>query len=198
MFVVWSNQQKNMLKTLNYTGYRNKCTKLLFKFNNEYDKNELNYVNVFINEIEQVKHCITKWLSKNNCVKRAKRRMRWQPVKNHHVKKIINNMSSRKSLGCDLVRMSDLIFSVDKVSPGISKWVNSSVTSHSFHSKLIEAIVRPIYKRDNSKNYSNYRTIAILSSVDKIIEKCIVEQLGNYLHKNNVLNICQHGFQKGK
>lgn len=54
------------------------------------------------------------------------------------------------------------------------------------------------YTRQSGSNCSNYRPIAILSSIDKIIEKCIVEQLAKYLKSNNILNKCQHGFQKGK
>ncbi|CAK1586673.1 unnamed protein product [Parnassius mnemosyne] len=94
--------------------------------------------------------------------------------------------------------MSDLKLVVDKVSPVIANIVNMSVKQHRFPNKLKEAIIRPVHKKGDRKVFSNYRPIAILSSIDKIIEKCITNQLGFYLQKNNILNECQHGFQRGK
>lgn len=107
-------------------------------------------------------------------------------------------MNVNKSPGSDLVRMVDVKLVTDKISPVIAKLVNISVNSHKFPSKLKEAIVRPIYKKGERKSFSNYRPIAILSSIDKIIEKCITDQLGIFLSKHNILNPCQHGFQKHK
>ncbi|KAI5637432.1 reverse transcriptase (RNA-dependent DNA polymerase) domain-containing protein [Phthorimaea operculella] len=37
LFIVWSNDPKNMVKRLNYTKFRNKCHKLIFKSRNKYD-----------------------------------------------------------------------------------------------------------------------------------------------------------------
>ncbi|KAI5631696.1 reverse transcriptase (RNA-dependent DNA polymerase) domain-containing protein [Phthorimaea operculella] len=124
--------------------------------------------------------------------------MRWQPVDSKYVMRVIKQMDKNKSPGSDLVRMSDLKVLVDKVSPVISNLVNLSVQSGLFPSMLKEAIVRPIYKKGEHKDYRNYRPIAILSSIDKIMEKCVVNRLSNYLQNNNVLVDCQHGFQKGK
>jgi hypothetical protein len=94
--------------------------------------------------------------------------------------------------------MSDLKLISDKVSPVIANLINLSVNKSKFPEGLKQAIIRPIHKKGSRKIYSNYRPIAILSSVDKVIEKCIVEQLGYYLSKNKILNKCQHGFQRGK
>lgn len=103
-----------------------------------------------------------------------------------------------KAPGCDLIRMSDLKTIPDKVSPVLAKLINMSVCSGKFPVGLKQALIRPIYKKGSPKHFFNYRPIAILSSVDKVIEKCIVQQLSSYLSNNMILNECQYGFQKGK
>jgi hypothetical protein len=94
--------------------------------------------------------------------------------------------------------MSDIKCVVTEISPVLAKLVNLSVKHHKFPNKLKEAIVRPIYKKGDRKSFSNYRPIAILSSVDKIMEKCVINQLSTFFIKHDVLNPSQHGFQQGK
>ncbi|XP_047024633.1 uncharacterized protein LOC124633450 [Helicoverpa zea] len=158
-----------------------------------------NFASTFDREIEEIKHkCQDIWLDRKTYVKTSDMSMRWQPVSPKYVKNIINNMNVNKSPGSDLVRMSDLKIIIDKVSPVLAKLINLTVKKYKFPNKLKEAIVRPIHKKGDRKNVSNYRPISILSSIDKIIEKCIVNQLSNYLQTNNIINECQHGFLKGK
>lgn len=45
-------------------------------------------------------------------------------------------------------------------------------------------------------DYTNYRPIAILSLVDKIVEKIIVGQISNFLEHYNIISNSQHGFRK--
>ncbi|XP_047025545.1 uncharacterized protein LOC124642082 [Helicoverpa zea] len=157
------------------------------------------FATTFDEEIQQIKHiCNDKWLSRHSYVQKPDINMRWQPVTHKYVAKIIKNMDANKSPGSDLIRMSDLKIVANEISPVVAKLINLSVEKHKFPKKLKEAIIRPIYKKGNRKLYSNYRPIAILSSIDKIIEKCIINQLGTYLRTHNIINKSQHGFQKAK
>lgn len=97
--------------------------------------------------------------------------MRWQAVNNKQIKRVIKQMNSNKLAGCDPIRMADIKLVCDKVSPVIAKLINLYVKYKIFPSKLKQAIIRPMYKNGCHKNYNNYRPIALLSSVDKIMEK---------------------------
>ncbi|XP_048479101.1 uncharacterized protein LOC105391608 [Plutella xylostella] len=157
------------------------------------------FADTFKDEIEQIRHnCDTKFLSRENYVKEAPISMRWQPVTSKDVYKIIRNMSVRKSAGSDLIRMCDLKCIIDKISPIIAKLTNLCVIHSKFPERLKEAILRPIFKKGDHKLTTNYRPIAILSSIEKVIEKCIVNQLGSFLSNNNILDPNQHGFQRGR
>ncbi|XP_049886501.1 uncharacterized protein LOC126380976 [Pectinophora gossypiella] len=158
-----------------------------------------NFAATFSDEIEDIKHiCNDTWLDRDTYVSKPSVSMRWSPVSSKQVAKVISSLSADKSAGSDLVRMRDLKLVVEQISPVIAKLTNLCVKHSKFPDKLKEALVRPIHKKGDKKNYSNYRPIAILSSIDKIIEKCIINQIGTFLRSNNVLSECQHGFQRGK
>ena len=56
--------------------------------------------------------------------------------------------------------------------------------------------VIPIYKNGDSTNPSNYRPIAILPSLNKILERIVYDQLINFLNKHNIIHKHQFGFRK--
>ena len=49
-----------------------------------------------------------------------------------------------------------------------------------FPEQLKISKVVPIYKANDQKRLTNYRPIALLSSITKIFEHAIIEQLSNY------------------
>ena len=58
------------------------------------------------------------------------------------------------------------------------------------------AIISPIHKSGSKTNCDNYRPISVLSSVAKIFERLITEQLETYLESNSILVEQQAGFRK--
>ena len=59
------------------------------------------------------------------------------------------------------------------------------------------AKVVPIFKQGSRFVCSNYRPISVLSSVSKIFERCIFNQLIAYLTNNNMISSNQYGFRPG-
>lgn len=55
--------------------------------------------------------------------------------------------------------------------------------------------ITPIFKSEDPTNVSNYRPISVLSTVSKLLEKTLNNQIINYLESNNLLTDCQHGFR---
>ena len=64
-----------------------------------------------------------------------------------------------------------------------------------FLDELNSAEVVPVYKKNDKKDKSNYRSISILSNISKIYERCIQTQLNEYFAK--FLSKFQCGFRKG-
>ena len=58
------------------------------------------------------------------------------------------------------------------------------------------ARIVPILKKGNSLKASNYRPISLTSTVSKVMERIIIDQLMSFLSDNNPLFSQQFGFQK--
>jgi len=56
--------------------------------------------------------------------------------------------------------------------------------------------VRPLFKKRDITEFSNYRPISLLTSFSKIIKKIIFRRLYNYLNDNNILVGDQYGFRE--
>ena len=61
---------------------------------------------------------------------------------------------------------------------------------------LEKIIFIPIPKKDNTKKFTNYRTIALISHASKVILKIIQARLQQYV--NHELPDVQAGFRKGR
>lgn len=120
------------------------------------------------------------------------------PVTTSQISYIINHLDVNKQPGYDCIRVKDLVWLSDIISPILSKLINLSFETGIVPSKLKIAIIRPIFKKGDHLLYSNYRPIALLPIIDKIMERCVANTLTDYLKKFNIISKLQFGFQKGK
>ena len=56
-----------------------------------------------------------------------------------------------------------------------------------FPSVLKTAKVVPVFKKDSKLDYSNYRSISLLSNIEKILEKRMYKRLYTFLNNNNII-----------
>ena len=56
-----------------------------------------------------------------------------------------------------------------------------------FSSVLKIAEVIPIHKKQSKVDYTSYRSISLLSNIEKIIEKLMYKRLSNFLDINNLI-----------
>ena len=61
---------------------------------------------------------------------------------------------------------------------------------------LKTAKVVPVLKKDSKLDYSNYRSISLLSNIEQILEKLMYKRLYTFLNKNNVIYNLQFGFRQ--
>ena len=87
-------------------------------------------------------------------------------------------------------------FVTDSISCPLSKIINQTLCTGIFPSKLKLAKVIPLYKKNDEKEFGNYRLISLLSSLWKIFEKVAFAQLYDYLSLHGLLFDGQYGFRK--
>ena len=74
--------------------------------------------------------------------------------------------------------------------------INQSLCTGVFPNRLKLAKVIPLHKKDDNKSFGNYRPISLLSSLSKVFEKVVFDQLYEYLISNGLLFESQYGFRK--
>ena len=65
-----------------------------------------------------------------------------------------------------------------------------------FPSVLTTAKVAPVFKKDSKLDYSNYRPISLLSTIEKILEKLMYKRLYTFLDNKNIIYDLQFGFRQ--
>ena len=56
----------------------------------------------------------------------------------------------------------------------------------------------PIFKKWDKQSTNNYRPISILSTISKIVEKILSNQIIDFLETNSISTDCQFGFRRGR
>jgi len=82
-------------------------------------------------------------------------------------------------------------------SPIYKACFNTSIATSSFPSLWKKATITPIYKGKGSQSEpGNYRPIAILPVISRVLEKLFLKQVFAYMDKHSILANCQHAFRK--
>ncbi|KAG7301198.1 hypothetical protein JYU34_014070 [Plutella xylostella] len=160
-----------------------------------------NFAHTFANEVLELKskhNCNTSLLNREDYTSELDRSIRFIKITSLQVEKIIDQLDSQISPGFDKIRSSDLKHIKKEISPVIAKMINLFIQHSKYPDELKISIIRPIFKGGNHKLPTNYRPIAILSCINKIVEKAITGQILNFLTKHDVITSAQYGFQTGK
>ena len=59
--------------------------------------------------------------------------------------------------------------------------INASIRSSKFHNELKEADIVPVHKKKSKLSKENYRPISILPNISKVYERCLYDQMSEYL-----------------
>lgn len=158
-----------------------------------------NFAKTFTSEIKNIKHkCNLTFLDRKTYINPSLVSFRYNKVSSLDIQKIINTLSSEKAPGIDKIRVKDIKYLCKTLSPILANFINMCMSKAVYPDQLKYAIIRPIYKSGSHLEYVNYRPIAILPVIDKIVEKVIVGQVNKFLESNNILSTAQHGFRKGR
>lgn len=117
------------------------------------------------------------------------------PTTKSEIINIVNKLESSKAPGFDEITpivIKNIISSIENV---LVHLINLSLNSGVFPDVLKKAILKPLYKKNEKTNPTNYRPIALLSIFSKIIEKVVKCRLVNYLDNLQFFSNKQYGFR---
>jgi hypothetical protein len=105
------------------------------------------------------------------------------PVAFGEFQKVINNLKNGNSLGIDGFSTNILKEIVSVIHVPLLHILNASISSGIFPEVWKSARVIPIHKKGDKTDIGNYRPIAILSPLSKVLEKIIQKELFRILIK---------------
>ena len=111
--------------------------------------------------------------------------------------RIINDLPNKSSTGFDDISMRLIKAIKTEIIPALLCIFNQSLNTGIFPEKLKIAKVIPIHKKGSLNDISNYRSISLLPSISKILEKLIFKQWSTYFNEHKLLYDSQYGFRAG-
>ena len=112
------------------------------------------------------------------------------------VNKIIDGIKTNVATGNDNIPAKIIKLSKTLISPYITKIINLSFETKTFPDILKNAIIKPIHKKDDKNDISNYRPISILPVISKIFERATLNQLIEFFEENCLISCLQHAYRK--
>ena len=111
------------------------------------------------------------------------------------MEKIIKTLRTKNSYGYDEISNWIIKLSAPFILSPLTYICNAILDTGVFPDRLKYATIKPIYKKGNTQDISNYRPISLLTSFSKIIEKLIYARLLTHIDNNNILVGEQYGFR---
>ena len=119
-----------------------------------------------------------------------------QNVTEADVIRAFKKAKAKSSTGYDGFSMKVLKSCKNVLATPLAYLINQSIAEGTFPDQWKLAVVSPLLKKGSSKDKANYRPVALLSSVSKIVEAVIHEQIAKHVERQGLLPKSQHGFRK--
>jgi hypothetical protein len=113
-----------------------------------------------------------------------------------HVCDIVKSFECKASTDLDGISTKLLKSIIDVICIPLAHIFKTSLETGIFPNKFKYSRIVPIYKSGDPKSCDNYRPIALVSAISKILEKIVAVRLTNHLQLNDLLYKHQYGFQR--
>ena len=123
----------------------------------------------------------------------------FEPLEEEEVYTYLNDLDVTKGPGIDQIATRIVKECGSLIASHLTTLFNNHITEGTYPSMLKTARCVPVYKGQNADPYqpASYRPISILTSINKVFEKCIHSQISTFLEENQHLPNFQYGYRKG-
>ena len=114
------------------------------------------------------------------------------------IKKILKGLSNSRSTGVDELDNFSVKLAADQIAQPLHHIVTLSIMQTKFPSSWKFSKVLPLHKKHDPLERKNYRPVAILSPLSKVLEKLVFEQIYDYFTQNLLFHPNLHGYRKNR
>ena len=110
---------------------------------------------------------------------------------------ILESLNTNKASGPDLISNKMLKNVARSIAKPLTELFNRLLLNHKFPDRWKFSHVTSLFKKGDKCLPSNYRPVALLSNVGKVMERIVFKRLYNFLNDNDLLYKYQSGFIPG-
>ena len=114
------------------------------------------------------------------------------------VNKLLKNLKNSRSTSIDELDNFCVKIAANEIDKPLHHIITLSLIERKFPSSWKYSKVIPLHKKDCKLECKNYRPVAILSPLSKILEKVVYEELYNYFTRNKIFHPNLHGYRHGR
>lgn len=138
---------------------------------------------------DNIKYYSNNFLNKEN-------QFQFRMANTDEIAQIINEIKSNAK-GSDGITIQMIGLCLPAILVYITHVINCCLEIGYFPAMWKEAIIFPLPKVTNPKDYSDLRPISMLPIISKILEKVVYKQLNVFIQANRIMSSVQSGFRKG-
>ena len=112
------------------------------------------------------------------------------------VKAVIRSLKNSKSTGLDTIDVQTIKLVSESILPAVTHIVNLSLSLSTFPQAWKSAKVIPLLKKGDALSPVNYRPVALLPVLSKVLEKIVFLQIASYIENNGILHPGHHGSRR--
>ena len=188
-------------RVLDYYARISSHIEKLLMDNKQYEQ-PLSISNCLNNFFSNVPYILASQLPKSNksptsYLSQKQKQFRFSHVSEIEIFLLLENLDRNKSFGCGKIHPFLLQTAEFQIYRPLTFILNLSINQGIFPDSMKLAKVVPIFKQGSHFVFNNYRPISVLSSISKIFEKCIFNQLMFYFTNNKMISPKQYGFRPG-
>jgi len=111
---------------------------------------------------------------------------------------ILKSLDIGKATGIDDISPFMLSQTSDEIAKHVEILINQMFTYGVYPSKLKQTVIHSIHKKESQVVKENYRPVSVTTSLDKVIETAILNQINEFFTQHEILDLYQFGFKKGR
>ena len=114
------------------------------------------------------------------------------------VRKLLGCLKNKTSTSVDQLDNYAVKIAADHIAEPLHHVITLSIMQKKFPSCWKFTKIVPLHKKNSTLKRENYRPVAILSPLSKILEKVVYEHIYDYFDRNKLFHPSLHGYRKGR
>ena len=114
------------------------------------------------------------------------------------VRKLLSSLKITASTAIDQLDNFAVRIAADQLAGPLHHVISLSIMQQKFPTSWKFTKIVPLHKKNSALHRENYRPVAILSPLSKVLEKAVYEVIYSYFERNNLFHPSLHGYRRDR